>query len=82
MQSNQQLTQLQFQKELERLDVTHQMLKICLSDKLYLAPIADKMKGRVLDLGTGTGIWAIEFADEHPDAEILGTDISPNQPSW
>ena len=82
MQSIQQLTHLCFQKELERLDVTHQMLNICLRNKLYLAPIADKMKGRVLDLGTGTGIWAIEFADQHPDAEILGTDISPTQPTW
>jgi ubiquinone/menaquinone biosynthesis C-methylase UbiE len=24
----------------------------------------------VLDLGTGTGIWAMDFADEHPEAEV------------
>ncbi|KAF4500848.1 mRNA 3 -end-processing YTH1 [Fusarium agapanthi] len=29
-----------------------------------------------------TGIWAIDFADEHPQAEVIGTDISPIQPSW
>ncbi|KAI8247308.1 Secondary metabolism regulator LAE1 [Colletotrichum sp. SAR 10_77] len=34
---------------------------------------------RVLDVGTGTGLWAIDFADEHPDAEVLGTDLSPVQ---
>ncbi|EXA29205.1 hypothetical protein FOVG_19264 [Fusarium oxysporum f. sp. pisi HDV247] len=37
---------------------------------------------RVLDIGTGTGIWAIDFADEHPDIEVIGTDISPIQPNW
>ena len=36
---------------------------------------------RVLDLGTGTGIWAIDFADKYPSAEVLGTDLSPTQPS-
>jgi cyclopropane fatty-acyl-phospholipid synthase-like methyltransferase len=37
---------------------------------------------RVLDLGTGTGIWAIDFADEHPSAEVIGTDLSPTQPNF
>lgn len=23
-----------------------------------------------------------DFADEHPQAEVIGTDISPIQPSW
>ena len=30
---------------------------------------------RVLDVGTGTGIWAIEFADAYPGAEVVGTDL-------
>lgn len=34
----------------------------------------------MLDVGTGTGIWAIDFADEYPNAEIIGTDLSPIQP--
>jgi len=33
-------------------------------------------------LGTGTGIWAIDFADEFPFAAVTGTDLSPIQPSW
>ncbi|KAL9563605.1 hypothetical protein ACKAV7_012273 [Fusarium commune] len=41
----------------------------------------DKLK-RVLDVGTGTGIWAIDFADEHPNVEVIGTDLSPIQPNW
>ena len=35
---------------------------------------------RVLDVGTGTGIWAIDFADEFPDTTVYGTDLSPIQP--
>jgi len=35
-----------------------------------------------LDLGTGTGIWSIDMADKYPDAEVIGTDLSPIQPKW
>jgi ubiquinone/menaquinone biosynthesis C-methylase UbiE len=35
----------------------------------------------VIDIGTGTGKWAIEFADLHPSAEVIGTDLSPIQPN-
>ncbi len=48
---------------------------------LYTAPIPRNQQ-RVLDFGTGTGIWAIDFADEFPSATVIGTDLSPIQPSW
>ncbi|ETS84182.1 hypothetical protein PFICI_02207 [Pestalotiopsis fici W106-1] len=48
--------------------------------KLYLAPL--ESPSRVLDLGTGTGIWAIEFADQNPGSDVLGTDLSPIQPEY
>lgn len=67
--------------ESDRLDLTHQMLKIVLGNKIALAPIGEK-PSRILDIGTGTGIWAVEMADEYPGAEIIGTDLSPTQPSW
>jgi len=34
------------------------------------------------DASSGAGQWAIEFADAHPSAHVLGTDLSPIQPSW
>ncbi|PMD51117.1 S-adenosyl-L-methionine-dependent methyltransferase [Hyaloscypha bicolor E] len=30
----------------------------------------------------GTGIWVIDFADEHPSAEVLGVDLAPIQPEF
>ncbi|KAJ1322867.1 gliotoxin biosynthesis N-methyltransferase [Microdochium nivale] len=61
-------------------DITHHYLTILLDGKLHLVPKQDFKK--VLDVGTGTGIWAIDFADVYPDADIIGTDLSPIQPSW
>ncbi|OHE99289.1 UMTA protein [Colletotrichum orchidophilum] len=65
----------------EGLDIIHNALLIMFEDRLFLAPVGDDLQ-RVLDVGTGTGIWAIDFADQFPDAEVIGTDISPIQPSW
>jgi len=36
----------------------------------------------VLDLATGTGIWATDFAGAFPQANVLGTDLSPIQPLY
>ncbi|RSL81823.1 hypothetical protein CEP51_005572 [Fusarium floridanum] len=66
--------------EQDRMDLGHHIYRLILGGKLYLAPIKEPQ--RVLDLGTGTGIWAMEFADEFPSAQVLGTDLSPIQPTW
>ncbi|KAM0368717.1 hypothetical protein ACHAPK_006376, partial [Fusarium culmorum] len=68
-------------EEQDRMDLVHHIYSLILDEKLHLAPI-DKNPQRVLDLGTGTGIWAIDFADEHPSAEVIGNDLSPIQPEW
>lgn len=52
-----------------------------LDGQLHLAPIHPNPQN-VLDIGTGTGIWAIEFADLHPSAYVIGNDLSPIQPNW
>lgn len=45
--------------EQEREDMKHAMVKLLCSQKLHFAPIGNNPQ-EVLDLGTGTGIWAIE----------------------
>ncbi|KLJ05740.1 hypothetical protein EMPG_10830 [Blastomyces silverae] len=67
------------EQENERLDMHHALIRVIMKDKLFLAPIGDA-PGRVIDICTGTGIWAIEFADMFPSAEIIGNDLSPIQP--
>jgi ubiquinone/menaquinone biosynthesis C-methylase UbiE len=55
------------------------MICVALDDQLYLAPLASPKY--VLDVATGTGIWAIEIALRHPQARVIGTDLSAIQPS-
>ena len=71
------------EKEQDRLDLLHHIFGLLLDGSLFRALIVRKPQ-RVLDFGTGTGtgIWAIDFADEFPSAEVIGTDLSPIQPSW
>ncbi|KAF6805968.1 SAM-dependent methyltransferase [Colletotrichum musicola] len=69
------------EKQNEGLDINHWWMTLFLGDRLSLAPIG-KSPQNVLDLGTGTGVWAIDFADEFPTAQVIGVDVSPIQPSW
>jgi SAM-dependent methyltransferase len=65
--------------EQDRLDFHHHLFRLILGGKLFRAPIGNNPQ-RVLDFATGTGIWAIDFADEFPSAIVIGTDLSPIQP--
>ncbi|KAK4176677.1 S-adenosyl-L-methionine-dependent methyltransferase [Triangularia setosa] len=69
-------------KQLQSQDIIHHCLTLVLDGKLYLAPIDGAKISKVLDVGTGGGLWAIDFADLHPNTEVTGTDISPVQPAW
>ncbi|PWW76949.1 S-adenosyl-L-methionine-dependent methyltransferase [Tuber magnatum] len=67
--------------EQDRLDMMHHIYLMMLDGKLHIAPIGDNPQ-KILDVGTGTGIWAIDIANEYPSAEVIGTDLSPIQPQW
>jgi len=40
----------------------------------------EKDQTRILDIGAGTGIWAIEMAEKYPKVEVIGTDLCLIQP--
>ncbi|KAK5309204.1 hypothetical protein LTR70_010517 [Exophiala xenobiotica] len=69
------------EQELDRNDLQHAKFLLLLRDRLCLAPI-DPSPTRILDVGTGTGIWAMDMGDVFPSAEVIGTDIAPVQPTW
>jgi SAM-dependent methyltransferase len=54
----------------------HEAFKKTLDGRLLNAPVA-KPLGRVLDIGTGCGIWAAQFAEAHPSTEVIGVDNFP-----
>ncbi|QLI69497.1 Secondary metabolism regulator LAE1 [Metarhizium brunneum] len=49
--------------------------------RLFYSDIG-KYPHKIIDIGTGTGTWAIDVADQYPSASVVGTDLSPIQPKW
>ncbi|OHW97884.1 TAM domain methyltransferase [Colletotrichum incanum] len=68
--------------EQERLALQHQIWDVTLGHKLCLCPKNVGTAKNVLDAGTGTGLWAIDYADAHPEAKVVGVDLSSIQPKW
>lgn len=71
---------MNLQRELDRIDIKHHVMMLICDAHLHLAPLVQPR--RVLDIGTGTGIWAIQMAEQNPECMVWGTDLSPVQPSW
>ncbi|KAL4730618.1 hypothetical protein ACLX1H_002655 [Fusarium chlamydosporum] len=68
-------------EELNRLDIFHKVFLLARDNKPLLAPIQRKAP-RMMDIGTGTGIWAINVAEEcFPDARIMAVDLNQIQPA-
>ncbi|EJT96957.1 S-adenosyl-L-methionine-dependent methyltransferase [Dacryopinax primogenitus] len=70
-------------EETTRLDAQHHMLKRLVPG--ILGPIDEVLADEpgkqkcVLDLGTGSAIWAIEVANDYPHVEVVGVDLAPMQ---
>jgi methylase of polypeptide subunit release factors len=50
--------------------MTHSLMVSGIGEKLFLAPLSVGRVNRVLDIGTGTGIWAMEMGHLFPGAEV------------
>ena len=59
--------------ENERLDLQHEVIKILFGRKLAFAPLEDPK--RILDIGTGTGKWAIEIGKLGNTLSLQGVKI-------
>lgn len=68
--------------EQDREDLKHACVKMLCQQQLYFAPLEQGRLHNILDIGTGTGIWAIEMGDQFPSANVVGIDLSPIQPDW
>ncbi|KAF7370213.1 S-adenosyl-L-methionine-dependent methyltransferase [Mycena sanguinolenta] len=45
--------------------------------KLGLAPLDDLRPSKIIELGSGSGAWAIQAATQFPDAQIVAVDRAP-----
>lgn len=65
--------------EIHRLDFQHYLLRYALQGN-YSAPITtnpQRYPASILDVGCGTGRWAVEMALQFPTANVIGVDLSP-----
>jgi SAM-dependent methyltransferase len=60
--------------EHKRLEFQHFFLKGLLRAN-YLAPLAKQPPTSILDVGSGTGRWVIEMAQQFPQATVMGIDL-------
>ncbi|KAI9844445.1 MAG: hypothetical protein M1838_002181 [Thelocarpon superellum] len=62
-------------EEAERLNLQHEVFNLVFDHRLIFPPITTPQK--ILDCGYGSAAWAIDVAEQFPDSEIVGVDISP-----
>ncbi|KAI1766731.1 S-adenosyl-L-methionine-dependent methyltransferase [Hypoxylon sp. FL1150] len=64
--------------ERQRCEVQHKLYRHSLDGALTSTRLPLDTT-RILDLGTGTGTWAVEMAARYPQAQITGVDVYPIQ---
>ncbi|KAJ4161582.1 uncharacterized protein LMH87_007613 [Akanthomyces muscarius] len=69
------------QEEMRRLDIFHKFFLLARKGFPFSYPIHHSLPASILDLGTGTGIWAIYVAEEIlPAAHVTAVDLNRVQP--
>lgn len=66
-------------REQDRLDLFHRVITEARHGEGLLYS-AHPPNGRIMDLGCGTGIWALDIANKNPQAHVVGIDLAPIQP--
>ncbi|KAJ7785173.1 S-adenosyl-L-methionine-dependent methyltransferase [Mycena maculata] len=63
--------------EMQRLDDTHEAFRQYFGGSLCFAPLAQEEPRKILELGCGSGAWAIQAAKQFPNAHVLAVDVAP-----
>ncbi|KXJ93798.1 S-adenosyl-L-methionine-dependent methyltransferase [Microdochium bolleyi] len=63
------------ESEQRHMHARHRLLRVCLDGALTNTRLSPEIR-TIVDIGTGTGVWAIEMASRYPGARITGIDIS------
>ena len=67
--------------EQDRMDLHHELLIMTLGERLLVSQDSLSSAPRVLDVGTGTGLWAIDITDKYSGGgEVVSINLSPIQP--
>ncbi|KAJ7350575.1 S-adenosyl-L-methionine-dependent methyltransferase [Mycena albidolilacea] len=61
--------------EWDRLDAQHNGIAKYLDHKL--SPVDLGKPRKILEIGSGSGAWAIQAAKQYPDADVLAVDMNP-----
>lgn len=64
------------ESERRRLDLQHSIYKMCLDGRLTSAVLPADRPLSILDVGTGTGVWALEMGEQYPLAHVAAVDVS------
>lgn len=69
------------EEEKRRLDQFHHLIHtVALNKKLFTADLRVRgCRPRILDVGHGTGIWALDMGGKFPGCDIYGIDLIDNQ---
>ncbi|KAI8066907.1 S-adenosyl-L-methionine-dependent methyltransferase [Gongronella butleri] len=66
-------------KEFDRWQRMHYLHKSARKANAW-APLNTNKGSVIIDVGTGTGIWAVEMANQYPDVQVLGLDrVMPHE---